>query len=89
MPAIRQHLARRLRFFADRIDREHAPHGTHWSFTFEDGDGIRFREDGRGCPIWYLGTADYQRAHTEADTEHVQVDWATATARRVGGGRTR
>ncbi len=83
---LRQRLARRLRFLADRIDPAGAPRGTHWSFTFEQSEGVRFREDGRGCPIWYLGSGDYQRAHTEADSEHYQVDWATATARRVGGG---
>ena len=82
---LRQQLARRLRFTADRIDRHGAPKHTHWTFTFEDREGIRFREDGRGCPVWYCGDDDYERAHTEADTEHVQVNWVNATAARVGG----
>ncbi|WP_047892576.1 hypothetical protein [Micromonospora sp. RV43] len=82
---LRQRLARRLRFLADRIDDAGAPHAIGWSFTHERNVGIRFRNDGRGCPLWYLGEADYERAHTEADTEHYQVDWATMTARRVGG----
>lgn len=84
---LRQRLARRLRFLADRMDHAGAPKATHWSFTFEDQEGIRFREDGRGCRLWYLGDAEYEKAHTEADTEHVQVDWVNATARRVGGRR--
>jgi hypothetical protein len=59
-----------LRRWADRISYETAPHGIHWSFTFEDGVGVRFRDDGRGCPLWYL---------SEADTAHVRVDWAKPT----------
>jgi hypothetical protein len=61
-----KHIARWLRRLADRIDRGGAPKLTHWSFTFEEGEGIRFREDGRGCPVAYLGDDDYGRAHTEA-----------------------
>ncbi len=63
-----EHLARRLRYLADRIDPAHAPRALHWSFTFERGEGIRFREDSRGCRLWYISTADYDRAHTEADS---------------------
>ena len=37
-----------------------------WSFTFEEGQGIVFREDGLECPLAYLGDADYARAHSEA-----------------------
>jgi hypothetical protein len=59
-------LARWLRDLADRIDYEGAPKGMSYSFTFEPGEGIRFRADGRGCPLWYLGEADYLRAHREA-----------------------
>lgn len=50
-----------------------------YSFTFEDHEGIRFRTDGRGCPLWYLGDADYDRAHDEADKPAVHVDWAGLT----------
>jgi hypothetical protein len=60
-------LARFLRNFADRIDREGAPKATHWKFTFELNEGIRFREDGKGCRVWYLGDAEYEKAHDEAD----------------------
>lgn len=35
-------------------------------FTFEDRVGIVFREDNRGCLLWYIGDAEYERAHTEA-----------------------
>lgn len=81
---LRQRLARRLRFLADRIDYAGAPKGTHWTFTIER-DGVRFREDGRGCRLWYLGDVSYQRAHDEADTEHAQVDWTTMRWRHSGG----
>lgn len=64
-------LARRLRFLADRIDPSGAPRQTGWSFTFEQGTGIVFRQDGVGCPIWYLGMDSYARAHHEADTDQV------------------
>lgn len=58
-----------LRRIADRIDPDGAPHyiSSH-TFTFERGEGIRFRTDGKGCPLWYLGEDDYKRAHTEADS---------------------
>jgi hypothetical protein len=60
-------LAYHLRRIADRIDHAGAPKIVHWSFTFETGEGIRFRDDGRGCPLAYLGDAAYERAHAEAD----------------------
>ena len=78
-------LAKRLRRLADRIDYAGAPKGMSYSFTFEDRVGIRFRADGRGCPLWYLGDADFERAHNEADTEHARVDWSTLTASPAGG----
>jgi hypothetical protein len=66
----RKKVGRRLRFWADRIDDEGAPRRlTSYTFTFEDGEGIRFREDGRGCRLWYLGNADYEKAHEESDSE--------------------
>lgn len=89
MTAIRRYLAQRLRFLADRIDYHGAPKATSWSFTVENGEGFRFRTDGRGCRVWYLGDSEYQRAHTEADTEHIQIDWANARWRMVGGALTR
>lgn len=61
-------VAERLRRLADRIDYEGAPKCMSWSFTIEQREGIRFRQDGRGCPLWYLGNADYERAHDEADS---------------------
>lgn len=57
-----------LRRVADRIDHEGAPKLTRWSFTFERGRGLVFREDKRGCPVAYLGDKDYGRAHAESDT---------------------
>lgn len=56
------------------------PQATGWSFTFENHRGLVWRQDGRGCPVWYLGDADYERAHTEADTDHEIVNWAAGTA---------
>jgi hypothetical protein len=69
-------LARWLRTLADRIDYEGAPKIMGWSFTFEDREGIRFRRDGKGCRLAYLGDAEYEKAHGEADKPAVRVDWA-------------
>jgi hypothetical protein len=84
-------MAEWLRKWADRIDDTSGPRlmSPH-SFTFEDRRGIVFREDHRGCPIWYMNE-DYDRAHDEADTEHVVVLWKNLEAgvlpktRRAGG----
>ncbi len=78
MPAVKR-LAWYLRCLADRIDHEGAPQGLSYSFTIESGEGIRLRDDGRGCPLWYLGDEDYERAHAEADRPGVRVDWKTLT----------
>lgn len=61
-----QRVARWLRRTADRIDPARAPRHICYSFTFEEGEGIRFRTDGRGCPLVYLNQDDYYRAWTEA-----------------------
>lgn len=61
-------LAWRLRCFADRIDPAYAPRCIEpYTFTFERGEGLHFRGDGRGCRLWYLSAVDYDRAHVEAD----------------------
>lgn len=55
-----------LRRVADRLDPSNAPRQTSCSFTFEPGRGLVFHEDGRGCPIYYVGQDDYARAHNPA-----------------------
>jgi hypothetical protein len=57
-----------LRCAADRIDHAGAPKLTHWTFTFEKYQGVRFREDGRGCRVAYLGDAEYEKAHSHSET---------------------
>lgn len=83
---LRLRLARRLRFLADRIDHRSAPRCTGYSFTFEDGYGIRFRDDGRGCPIWHLGEEAYERAHDEADSARSLDDAHVSVHPRLGHG---
>jgi len=63
---LRARIGWRLRCWADRLDRPGAPKATHVRFTFEERVGIVFRDDGRGCRLWYYGDQDYERAHTEA-----------------------
>ncbi|WP_280393068.1 hypothetical protein [Nocardia wallacei] len=70
---MRSRLGHWLRKYADRIDYEHAPRHMGYSFTFETGEGIRFRDDGRGCGLWYLGDAEFEKAHAEADSATVDV----------------
>jgi len=64
---LRARIGYQLRKYADRIDHRGATKFTHWSFTFETGRGLVFRDDGKGCPVCYYGDQDYERAHTEAD----------------------
>lgn len=54
------------RRLADRIDHRGAPKLSHISFTFEEGLGLVFRDDGCGCRLAWLGDDEYERAHTEA-----------------------
>jgi hypothetical protein len=68
-------LARRLRDLADRIDRDGAPKLTHWTWTFEPGRSVRFREDGKGCRVAYLGDDEYEKAHAQSDNPPPRVDW--------------
>lgn len=63
---LRARIARRLRYAADRLDPHGAPRAMSVRFTFEERVGIVFRQDNRGCLLWYLGDADYERAHSEA-----------------------
>lgn len=76
---MRRRVGEWLRRWADRIDDAGAPRAIGWRFTFERNEGIRFREDGRGCRLWYLGEDDYERAHTEADKPAVRIPWAALT----------
>ena len=57
-----------LRRLADRIDHRGAPKSMGWSFIFIEGYGIRFNDEGFGCPLWYYGDDDYKRAHQGART---------------------
>lgn len=84
MKKVRLWLARRLRFAADRIDHAGAPKRcSQLSFTFERGRGlvVHDRHGGSGpqigCPLWYYGDADYQRAHAESIDPTTWVDWST------------
>ena len=65
---MRRAIARWMRRWVDRLDDAGAPKYMGRTFTFETGEGIRFREDGRGCRLFYVGAADYEKAHTEADS---------------------
>jgi hypothetical protein len=58
-------LARLLRRLAELLDYEGTPRRAHWSFTYEQGRGAVFWQDGRGCPL-YLREADYLKAYDEA-----------------------
>lgn len=76
---MRSRIGRWMRRWADRIDDRGAPRGMSYTFTFEDGEGIRFRKDGKGCRLWYYGMDDYEKAHDEADSAAADA----AKARRL------
>ena len=69
MTRLRRWVAYQMRRWADRIDLEGAPKRLGYSFTFERGVGIKFRDDHRGCPLWRYGDDGYDRAWTEADLQ--------------------
>lgn len=77
---MRSRIGKFLRTWADRVDDAGAPHATGWRFTFETGEGVRFREDGKGCRLWYYGNTDYEKAHTEADSA-AEDAWKAEQAR--------
>ncbi|WP_305780031.1 hypothetical protein [Nocardia nova] len=78
---MRARIGRWMRKWADRIDDHGAPKLTNYSFTFETGEGIRFRDDRRGCRIAYLGDDEYDKAHTEADS--AEADAVSDRRRRL------
>ncbi|WP_068059180.1 hypothetical protein [Nocardia xishanensis] len=59
-------LAKRMRFWADRIDPAGAPRYMGYSYTIEPGKGVVFHKNGRGCKLWYLGNVDHERAYSES-----------------------
>jgi len=58
------------------MDWEGAPKRTSWSFTFEENLGVVFSQEGKGCPVWYYGNADFQRAY-EARNDWGNADFIT------------
>lgn len=63
----RARIGKVLRRWADRIDHHGAPRSIDWSFTIEQGHGLVFHNDRKtGCPLYYLGTDDYEKAHRDA-----------------------
>lgn len=68
-------LAAYYRRLADRIDHQGAPKLSHLTFTFEDGVGIVFRDDGHGCRLAWLGDGEYERAHEEAGRPQPGTVW--------------
>ena len=65
---LRRRVARRLGFWADRLAPEEAFRKTHIGFEFVTGKGIVTNTEGHGCPLWYQGREDYEKAH-ERQTE--------------------
>jgi hypothetical protein len=77
----KQRAGERLRRLADRMDPRGAPKVTNWTFTFELGRGLVFRQDGRGCPVAYLGDDEFEKAHAEAVyPAPPSWDWAWLTS---------
>lgn len=66
---MRRWLAAKLLKLAEHLD---PAYGFRWlsghTWTYEAGQGIVFREDGRGVRLWFV-EADKGRAWADADTE--------------------
>lgn len=73
----RRWLARQLLYASDRVDPYYGFRCmTPYTVTIEHKRGVVFRSDGRGVPLWYM-QKDYERIHTESDTDHAIVNWET------------
>lgn len=59
---MRRWIATRLLFLSARIDPEGTFRCTGMSFEFVENVGAEWNWDGHGCPLWYYGRADYERA---------------------------
>lgn len=66
---MRARVGRLLRRCADRIDPAGEPVRSIWTFTYEGGSAVRWRKDGRGCPVWYYRGDGPSRAYSEADRD--------------------
>lgn len=82
---MRQWLAHWLRTYADRLDDRGAPKRMSSSFTYETGEGIRIRDDGKGCPLYYYGEDDLERAHAESDSAAAQAERNAIVDRWLAG----
>lgn len=85
--SVKRALADWLRRKADRLDFEGAPKMTSWCFTFEPGFGLVFNQDGRGCPLWFMGDREYDKAHGRGPEygEPHEIEWVTIGMRTEDG----
>jgi hypothetical protein len=67
---MKHRFAQRLRNWADRLDHYGAPKCTGFGFTFEQGRGFVVHQDGHGCPIWYYGNDEYDKAFNARPAQH-------------------
>lgn len=65
---LRRRVARGLGYLADRLAPEDAFRKTCISFEFVTHKGIVTNTEGHGCPLWYQGRANFEKAH-ERQTE--------------------
>lgn len=83
---MKRRLARWLRRTADRIHPASGPQRLVASFTIEPCRGITFwgpELPRPGCPLWFYGDEDYQRAHTEVVDRSAWIDTNTGQWRGV------
>lgn len=83
---MRRRIGEWLRRLADRIDWVGAPRWSGMTFTFEAEQGVVVHKgvllaskgiSQPGCPLWYLGEDEYQKAYTEAANPGLWVNWQT------------
>lgn len=76
--ALRSRAGKRLRFVADRLDPDHAPRWSGYTFVLDRHSRPIFWEGRRhdGCMLWYLGREEREKAYPIETAGHASGGWA-------------
>ena len=78
--ALRSRAGKRLRFVADRLDPDHAPRWSGYTFVLDHANRPIFHQGDRraGCMLWYLGHEEREKAYPIEGSGHASGGWATS-----------
>lgn len=78
--ALRSRAGKRLRFVADRLDPDHAPRWSGYTFVLDRDSRPIFHQGDRraGCMLWYLGHEEREKAYPIEGSGHASGGWATS-----------